>query len=110
MAKKIIEKYVSDLSGEEMPEGSSPLRFAFDGKSYEIDLTAAERRELESALARYIAAARPTSSRRSGGRAARSAGGPDPKVVREWARANGHDVPARGRIPASILEAFAENR
>ncbi|MFF0449824.1 histone-like nucleoid-structuring protein Lsr2 [Streptomyces sp. NPDC004609] len=27
-------------------------------------------------------------------------------AVREWARANGYDLPARGRIPAEILEAW----
>jgi len=106
MAKKIIEQYVSDLSGAEMPKGSSSLRFAFDGKSYEIDLTSDERTAFEHAVAKYIAVARPTSFR--GGRSSRSSsGGPDPKVVRAWAKDNGHEVPSRGRIPSTILEAYA---
>ncbi|SED34417.1 Lsr2 protein [Streptomyces sp. 3213] len=32
--------------------------------------------------------------------------GHDPKVVRAWARGSGYTVPARGRIPAHILEAW----
>ncbi len=106
MAKKIIEQYVSDLSGEELPKGAASLRFAFDGKSYEIDLTRDERSAFDSAVAKYIAAARPTSSSR-GGRSNRSSSGPDPKVVRAWAKDNGHSVPSRGRIPSTVLEAYA---
>jgi len=109
MAKRIVEHYVSDLSGVDLPEGTTSLRFAFDGRSYEIDLTPQERADFEVAIARYVAAARPTaSSARSGsGRSSRSSGGPDPKAVRAWARDHGHDVPARGRIPATILEAYS---
>ncbi|MFI6285169.1 histone-like nucleoid-structuring protein Lsr2 [Streptomyces sp. NPDC051018] len=38
-------------------------------------------------------------------------GPPDPspvatETVREWARAHGYDVPARGRVPAGIIEAW----
>ncbi|MFI1069613.1 histone-like nucleoid-structuring protein Lsr2 [Streptomyces puniciscabiei] len=29
----------------------------------------------------------------------------DPEAVREWARANGFDVPMRGRIPAAVRQA-----
>ncbi len=109
MAKKIIEQYVSDLSGAEMPEGSSSLRFAFDGRSYEIDLTPEERADFESAIRLYIAAARPTAPPRPGAaRAARATDGPDPKVVRAWAVENGHEVPQRGRIPAAIIEAYED--
>ena len=32
----------------------------------------------------------------------------DSKAVREWARANGYDLPDRGRIPAEILQAWEE--
>jgi hypothetical protein len=33
---------------------------------------------------------------------------PDPAAVRAWAQANRMDVPARGRIPKRVYEAFAE--
>lgn len=32
--------------------------------------------------------------------------GPDPAVVREWALAGGMDVPARGRLPKAVIEAY----
>lgn len=34
--------------------------------------------------------------------------GVDQAAVREWARANGHDVPARGRVPAPVVQAWHE--
>ena len=105
MAKRIIEQYVSDLSGVELPEGTSSLRFSFDGRSYEIDLTPDERARFESAIAMYVAAARPAAATRAG-RAGRSSNGPDPKVVRAWAKSAGLQVPERGRIPATLVEAY----
>ena len=30
-----------------------------------------------------------------------------PRAIREWARANGHQVSSRGRVPAAIREAFS---
>ncbi|MFF9313652.1 histone-like nucleoid-structuring protein Lsr2 [Streptomyces sp. NPDC014748] len=29
-------------------------------------------------------------------------------VIREWARANGYDLPSRGRVPAAILDAWVQ--
>ena len=31
----------------------------------------------------------------------------DTKAIREWAQANGHDVSDRGRIPATVIDAYA---
>ena len=105
MAKKTIEKYFSDLSGIEIHEGGATVTFAFDGRGYEIDLTPAERSELESTLQRWVDAARPSGGHRTSSSRVKS--GPDPKAVREWARSNGHDVPERGRIPATVQDAYA---
>ncbi|MER6031017.1 histone-like nucleoid-structuring protein Lsr2 [Streptomyces sp. NPDC001851] len=33
---------------------------------------------------------------------------PDTNVIREWARANGYDLPPRGRVPAAIIDAWTE--
>ena len=105
MARKTVEKVYSDISGDEIAENSSSLRFAFDGTSYEIDLTDDERAKFEEALSPYVAAARKsgTATRRQ---KTSSTGGPDPKAVRAWAIEKNIDVPSRGRIPASVLEAY----
>ncbi|WP_345134066.1 Lsr2 family DNA-binding protein [Microbacterium laevaniformans] len=46
-------------------------------------------------------------ARRGTSRSARKASGVDLAAVREWARANGHTVSERGRVPAAVLEAYA---
>jgi hypothetical protein len=105
MARKTIEKIYSDMSGEEV-EGGSATYFALDGTSYEIDLTDAERKSLIEALEPYVAVARKA---RGGSKAKRStASGPssDAKAMRAWAADNNVDVPARGRIPAAVVEAY----
>jgi hypothetical protein len=83
-----------------------------DGHSYEIDLSKKNITALEKALKPYLVAARtarPTSgaSPRRGTRAT----GPAVKrtnlqEIRDWARANGHEVSDRGRIAASVVEAY----
>ena len=44
----------------------------------------------------------PAATRRRSGRGPR----PDAGTVRSWARANGHDVRDRGRVPTAIIDAF----
>ncbi|MGJ9412849.1 Lsr2 family protein [Aeromicrobium sp. CF4.19] len=104
MARKTIEKFFSDLSGDEIDTPSPTVRFVFDGVGHEVDLTAAERETFEKAVAPYIAVGRRAG--RAGSRATTSSGGPDAKAVRAWASENGLDVPARGRVPASIIEKY----
>lgn len=107
MAKRTIAKYFSDLSGNDIDSTSPTIHFAFDGTSYEIDLTEAEADELREVLAPYLAVARRAAGTRAARKAASSSdGGPSPKDVRAWAVAQGLDVPARGRIPASLTEAY----
>lgn len=105
MARKTVEKVYSDLSEEEITNGQAALRFAFDGVSYSIDLTESERQQFEDAIKPYMAVATKDGGRRST-RSTSSASGPAAKDVRAWAVAEGYDVPARGRIPADIIEAY----
>ena len=66
---------------------------------------------LREALSAYVGHGRKTSTARrarksSASASASASGGPSAKEVREWARANGHEVPDRGRIPADVREAY----
>lgn len=103
MVKKTLAKYFSDVSGDEIDGESPTVSFALEGTSYEIDLTESERQELRDALAVYVDAARKSTR---GATRKKSTGGPSPKDVRDWARENNIDVPSRGRIPATVIEAF----
>ena len=91
-------------------DGSQPAqsyRFAWQGAQYEVDLNDEHRDELLRLLQPYIAAGRRIGGSRRGASSPRSAS--DAASVREWARANGHTVPDRGRIPAAVRTAY-DNR
>ena len=118
MATMTTVTLVDDLDGS---EASGSVSFALDGASYEIDLSEDNAEKLRDALAGYVASARRVDGGRRGpgrpkaakpakaGRGPRTA--PDREqtaAIREWARANGHEVSERGRLSASVLAAFEE--
>ncbi|WP_349428098.1 Lsr2 family protein [Microbacterium sp. LWS13-1.2] len=113
MARRIVHQLVDDIDGTllEAGEGETVL-FSLDGVAYEIDLTEENASALRSALERYTKAARAVSSSRatsstaSAGRKRRRSGQQDFSAVREWAKQNGYQVSERGRVPASVLEAY----
>ena len=57
MAKTVIVKLTDDIDGGDADE---TVRFALDGRSYEIDLSSANASELRSAFQRYIDKGRPS--------------------------------------------------
>jgi hypothetical protein len=116
MAQKVQVLLVCDLHDGEV-EGSEQITFGLDGSTYEIDVCDQHAAQLRDSFAPYVGAARragrsggSSSAGRSGGRRSRSSGrrGGDDRVgqIREWARANGHQVSERGRLSASLVEAY----
>ncbi|WP_426242710.1 histone-like nucleoid-structuring protein Lsr2 [Nocardioides sp. LHG3406-4] len=104
MAQKVSIILVDDIDGG---DASETVQFGLDGTSYEIDLSDANAAALRDALGGYVGHARKVGSGRRGRRsAAASTSGVNAKEVRAWARANGHSVPERGRIPADVREAY----
>lgn len=103
MAQRVNIVLVDDIDGSDAAE---TVAFGLDGTSYEIDLSEKNAAKLRDALAGYVGHARKV----GGGRRTRSAraatSGASAKEIREWARANGHQVPDRGRIPADVRAAF----
>jgi hypothetical protein len=83
------------------------------GALYGVELTtpelpAAKARSVSAIAAEKAAAARTPRSRSATTRRPRraSATKPDPASVRAWAKANGHDVNDRGRVPAGVTDAY----
>ena len=106
MAKHTTVTLVDDLDGGEADE---TVTFALDGKTYEIDLTTANAEKLRSLLEPYVKGGRRTGGRASGGRGkarSSSGGSQDTAAIRAWAKENGYEVNDRGRVPASIREAY----
>jgi len=110
MARRIVHQLVDDLDGSVLDAGEGEtVLFSLDGIAYEIDLTEDNAAALRGALEPYVAAARSISSRSNASGAARPrrrAGQQDVGAIRQWARDNGHQVSERGRVPASVIEAY----
>jgi hypothetical protein len=96
-------------------EAVTTIRMDNGATRYELDLCQSHFDELTGA-GRRLPPRRRTGGARSATKAAnkaaaaktrrRSRGAVDTAAVREWARAHGHTVSDRGRIPRQILEAF----
>jgi len=106
MATQTIITITDDL--DQTSEADKTVTFGLEGKTWEIDLSSAHIDELNDALAVYIEHGRPVTStkvRPTTGRATK-ADREQTQAIREWGRANGYTVSDRGRIPATLLEAY----
>ena len=95
-----------DLDGS---ANAKEVTFSLDGESWIIDLSAKNRNALEKALKPYVAKATKQGRRRSVPASRRTAvRGPrrDLAQVRDWAKSQGHQVSDRGRISATVQEAY----
>lgn len=92
------------------------VEFTVEGQSYECELCEAHLAEFRDAMEIWSSHSRPAGRSRGGagagrakpsrGNRTRTAGGPSTADVREWARAQGLPVSARGRVPAELHAAF----
>ena len=110
MATQTFTRLVDDLDGS---KAERTVEFSWDGKGYAIDLSKKNLAALERALRPYLEAARsqrrPTGSRATTGRPARSSS-VDLAAVRQWARHNGYSVSDRGRISRDVLAAYEASK
>lgn len=111
MAKKFIEYLVDDLDGTEIDPGKGKsVRFGFNGKSYEIDLSETNAAAFEEMIRPYVKAGRPDSGPASKSAGAKKSHRPTDEArntaIRDWAAAQGVEMPARGRIPADVAKAY----
>jgi hypothetical protein len=102
MARRTQIVLEDDLSGGPADE---TISFALDGNAYEIDLSTDNAAELRTAFQCYIDAGRRVARQSTDATKARTSG-TDARSIRDWARAQGIPVPARGRLPSSVLHAF----
>ncbi|MEU4173000.1 Lsr2 family protein [Streptomyces sp. NPDC026665] len=105
MVQKTVTIYVDDLTGEESSEIATHS-FSLNGIHYEIDLAPESYDELADAFARFIEAGRKVGRDRGNKARTSSSEGPSAEEVRAWARVKGIEVSDRGRIPASVHEAY----
>ncbi len=117
VAREVTERLIDDLDGGAAVE---TVRFAFDGATYEIDLSKRNAGAFRKTLERYVRASRrsTTSPRRARAvstgrrRTATATTSSKPKrnfdivQLREWASANEVAVPSRGRIPQAVVAQY----
>lgn len=107
MAQKTI--LVDDLDSTQISDGAGEtVVFSLDGTTYEIDLTTTHAAEFRDTLAPFIQAGRRTSPSPVRTSVKRRSSGPDLADVRRWAGENGHTVADRGRVPASVMQAYLD--
>ncbi|WP_322544711.1 Lsr2 family protein [Rhodococcoides fascians] len=118
MAKRVTTQLVDDIDGSVIDdESGETIEFAVGGVEYVIDLKAKNASEFHRKLDYYI-----EHSTRVGGRKRKPspAGATPPaktgtpatrnpaqtRAIRQWAADEGYEINDRGRIPASIEEAY----
>lgn len=101
MAQRVQVMLIDDV---DQSAAAETVTFGLDGVTYEIDLSEVNATKLRDGLAQWIGSARRTGGRKVAGSRANAKA--DLGRVREWARANGHEVSDRGRIAASVQQAY----
>jgi hypothetical protein len=107
MARQVITVLTDDLDGG---DADRTVEFGLDGVNYTIDLSEKNIGKLRKALDPYLAVAaragRPTGRRGGAAAPSRANSREQNQAIREWAAKNGWEVSERGRIPASVVEAY----
>lgn len=112
MAQQNITVLVDDLDGSKAVE---TVRFGFDGKTYELDLSRKNVRRLEASLGKFVKAARtvgedsnvtPINRPKKTAKKTTLAPSADPKAVRAWAAEHGIEVSKTGRVKRAVVEQY----
>ena len=110
MATTHVKKVIDDWDG--VSEAHKTVRFTYEGKQYEMDLSVDNYNMVHNKFGEFIAKARVVSGGRGrparGHRVVRHTASNKEHLnkVREWARLNGYTVADRGRIPTHIEDAY----
>jgi len=106
LARTTTVVFIDDLDGTPATE---TVRFAVDGRSYEIDLSTQNAQHLRGSMAGFVAAARRTDRAHAGSRRGKEShrlADANPATVRAWANHNGVPVSSRGNIPHHVLAQY----
>jgi hypothetical protein len=103
VATKTIHLLEDDI---DQSEAAETIVFGLDGVAYTIDLNEKHAKQLRSSLEKYVAKGRKVGGRRSNGRGRAGIDREQSSGMRAWLQKHGHDVSARGRIPARLQELY----
>jgi len=119
VARKVVVQLTCDACDDEAGAAESVV-LSYEGQDYGFELCANHLNEYQGSMRRWVQLGRPVDTvRASGGangRAAARSSILDRRparrdreqvgAIREWARANGHQVSDHGRIPRTIEDAY----
>lgn len=108
MAQQVSVMLLCDLHGGDV-EAVETVSFGLGNSAYEIDVCAADAKELRSKLEPFIEHARRrtgSTARKPGRRAADRA---HTAEIRSWAKEQGYQISERGRIPASVVTEYEQS-
>jgi len=106
MAQKVLVQLTDDLDGS---EATTTVTFTYKGDSFEIDLSDKNVARFDKVMEPFTGAARkPVKGAVRRSQKSKVVPAYDAAAVRLWATMNGHEVPARGRIPAGVLAAYEQ--
>lgn len=107
MAQVVTRTFIDDIDGS---EAERTFAYTVDGIDYEIDLSAANIKEFNDAIAGFVESSRKAARRSATGSKQRAVKPGSNKeqnqAVREWARGQGLPVSERGRIAADVQAKF----
>ena len=104
MAQKVTVNLVDDIDGTPAAE---TIQFGFGGRALEIDLSAANAKQMRETFGYYADHAREAGTTAQRGTRRRTKTSREhTRQVRDWAREQGHELSDRGRIPAHIAAEY----
>ena len=107
MAQKVSVTFACDYDSKEIPEGEQLTRaFSLDGRDYEIDLCERHSQKFDEVFTRFVGHARKVTGRVTRTKRRTAANRQHSAEVRAWAKANGIEVSDRGRISATVQDAY----
>lgn len=108
MAQRTIIETFDDIDGTPVDTAGETISFAVDGVEYTIDLNKKNAGEFRKKLDFYLGHATRVGGRKRPAAAARpvDANAASPKHIRQWAIEAGYEVPARGRLPQSLVDEY----
>ncbi|KQV76919.1 hypothetical protein ASC61_19005 [Aeromicrobium sp. Root344] len=108
-----IVTVIDDYDGKELHPDTPPERYRINGRTYELYLSDESKKAVDDFLRNLLDGAEevrdtyaPRSSRGRGGAGVAIMDGYTIHDLREWARANGHQVSDNRRAPSKVIEAF----
>jgi hypothetical protein len=111
MAKRTVVMLMCDLHRSGDVEAVATVEVSIAGDRRTIDVCPEHLSELKATLRPWLRKAVPaktaTTRKASESLARRTGRRGDSAAVRAWAKKNGYDLPARGRIPNAVSEAYA---